>query len=96
MIATIRDEFPLGACVSDPERWMSTPDDEAKALCRACPRRWLCAKEACELPGAVGLWAGVEIPEGGRGRAFALAQLRNLAERNGFPVRDVKPQLVSA
>jgi hypothetical protein len=27
------------------------------------------------------------IPQGGRGRRFALKQLRSLAERNGFPVR---------
>jgi WhiB family redox-sensing transcriptional regulator len=34
------------------------------------------------------LWAGIVIPESGRGRTFALRQLRNLAERNGYPVRE--------
>jgi WhiB family redox-sensing transcriptional regulator len=63
-------------------------DAEAKALCRACRRRWPCAREAVESPGADGLWAGVVIPEAGRGRAFALGQLRSLAERNGYPVRE--------
>ncbi len=48
----------------------------------------LCAKEAVESPGAEGLWAGVVIPEAGRARAFALGQLRSLAERNGYPVRE--------
>ncbi|MGV0654925.1 WhiB family transcriptional regulator [Mycolicibacterium thermoresistibile] len=81
------DEMPLGACTSDPERWTTMPDDEAKAICRACPRRWLCAREACESPRAEGLWAGIVIPESGRGRTFALRQLRTLAERNGYPVR---------
>lgn len=81
------DETTLGACTSDPERWTTMPDDEAKAICRACPRRWLCAREACESPRAEGLWAGIVIPESGRGRTFALRQLRTLAERNGYPVR---------
>lgn len=34
-------------CADDPDRWTTSPDDGAKALCRACPRRWLCAQEAC-------------------------------------------------
>ncbi len=82
------EETPIGACTRDPERWTTTADEEAKAICRACPRRWMCAREACELPRAEGLWAGIVIPEGGRGRTFALRQLRSLAERNGHPVRD--------
>ncbi|MGV0837136.1 WhiB family transcriptional regulator [Mycolicibacterium thermoresistibile] len=82
------DETPLGACTNDPERWTTMPDDDAKAICRACPRRWLCAREAVESPKAEGLWAGIVIPESGRGRTFALRQLRTLAERNGFPVRE--------
>ena len=57
-------------------------------MCRACPRRWLCARDAVESPGAEGLWAGVVIPEAGRGRTFALRQLRDLAERNGYPARE--------
>jgi len=82
------DNIPLGACTQDPDRWTTTPDDEAKALCRACPRRWACARDAVESPGAEGLWAGVVIPETGRARTFALRQLRGLAERNGYPVRE--------
>lgn len=74
-------------CARDPDRWTTVADEGAKALCRACPRRWQCAQEACETPGAEGLWAGVLIPHAGRGRRFALKQLRSLAERHGFPVR---------
>ena len=74
-------------CADDPDRWTTSPDDGAKALCRACPRRWLCAQEACRTPGAEGLWAGVLIPGEGRGRRFALKQLGSLATRHGFPVR---------
>jgi WhiB family transcriptional regulator, redox-sensing transcriptional regulator len=88
------DEAPLGACTRDPDRWTQTADEGAKAICRACPRRWRCAQEACETPAAEGIWAGILIPEAGRGRQFALRQLRSLAERNGFPVRN--PQRVVA
>jgi WhiB family redox-sensing transcriptional regulator len=80
-------EIPVGACTRDPERWTTTADEDAKAICRGCPRRWMCARDAVELPKAEGLWAGIVIPEGGRGRTFALRQLRSLAERNGYPVR---------
>jgi WhiB family transcriptional regulator, redox-sensing transcriptional regulator len=80
------DEF-VPVCTSDPERWTTNPDDAAKALCRACPLRWRCAREAWETPGAEGLWAGVVIPESGRGREFALRQLRSLAAHGGYPVR---------
>jgi WhiB family transcriptional regulator, redox-sensing transcriptional regulator len=88
MAATTPDNIPLGACTKDPDRWTTTPDAEAKAQCRACPRRWLCAREAVESARADGLWAGVVIPESGRPRTFALNQLRSLAERNGYPVRE--------
>ncbi|OBG29892.1 WhiB family transcriptional regulator [Mycobacterium sp. 852002-51057_SCH5723018] len=75
------------ACTGEPDRWTTTePDAEAVALCRACPRRWQCAREACQTPAAQGLWAGVVIPESGRRRRFALRQLRSLAERGGYPV----------
>jgi WhiB family transcriptional regulator, redox-sensing transcriptional regulator len=87
MTATVLYTVPLGACAQDPDRWTTNPDDEAKALCRACPRRWSCARDAIESPAAEGLWAGVVVPEGGRARTFALRQLRSLAERNGYPVR---------
>jgi hypothetical protein len=40
----------------------------------------------CEI--AVITWAGILIPEAGRGRRFALKQLQFLAELNGFPVRN--------
>jgi WhiB family redox-sensing transcriptional regulator len=67
-------------CLEDADRWVDGGDDpELKALCRACPRRWPCAKEALKTPEAQGMWSGVNIPERGRGRAFALRQLRSLA-----------------
>lgn len=85
-VSTAAAEPTTFACASDPDRWTTKTDEGAKALCRACPRRWLCAQEACEVPGAQGLWAGIVIPEAGRGRMFALKQLRSLADHNGFPV----------
>jgi WhiB family transcriptional regulator, redox-sensing transcriptional regulator len=75
-------------CLHDPDRWLDGGDDpELKALCRACPRRWLCAKEALETPGAQGMWSGVNIPEYGRGRTFAMRQLRSLAAYGGQGLR---------
>ena len=91
--AVVLGEAPLGKCTRDPDRWTMTADEGAKAICRACPRRWRCAQEACETPAAEGLWAGIVIPAAGRGRQFALRQLRSLAERDGFPVRN-SPRLV--
>jgi WhiB family transcriptional regulator, redox-sensing transcriptional regulator len=85
-LAAPSEEF-VPACTTDPERWTTHPDEEAKALCRACPLRCRCAREAWETPGAEGLWAGVVIPESGRGRGFALGQLRELAAHGGYPVR---------
>lgn len=38
MTVTALYEVPLGVCTQDPDRWTTTPDDEAKTLCRACPR----------------------------------------------------------
>lgn len=82
-----RLEEYVPVCAADPERWTtSEPDDEAKALCQACPRRWLCAREACQDPNVEGLWAGVVIPESGRPREFAIRRLRALAERGGYHV----------
>ena len=76
-------------CRSDPDRWAAGGDDpELKALCRGCHRRWLCAKEALETPGAEGMWSGVHIPSSGRPRTFALRQLRSLATYAGFTVPD--------
>jgi WhiB family redox-sensing transcriptional regulator len=88
VVALILDSAPLGACTRDPDRWTMTADEGAKAICRACPRRWRCAQEACETPGAEGIWAGIRIPEAGRARQFALRQLRSLAELNGLSVRN--------
>ena len=75
-------------CLRDPDRWLAGGDDpELKALCRACPRRWQCAKEALETPGAQGMWSAVNIPEYGRGRVFAMRQLRSLAAYGGQRLR---------
>lgn len=91
MTAALPKPLPLdmtvGACTQDPERWMTATDDATKAVCRACPRRWLCARDAVETQGAEGMWAGIVVPESGRGRTFALKQLRSLAERGGYPPR---------
>lgn len=80
----IDEEAWTAPCTRDPDRWMVTADEGAKSLCRSCPRRWQCARDACVTPGATGLWAGIVLPEGGRNRQFALKQLRSLAERHGF------------
>jgi WhiB family redox-sensing transcriptional regulator len=88
MTASLTNKTWVAPCSSDPERWTTAPDNEAKAICRGCPRRWLCAREACELPGAEGLWAGIVIPDAGRPRTFALGQLKSLAERNGQLIRN--------
>ena len=88
-------ELPLGPCSLDPQRWTAAIDEEAKKLCRGCPRRWSCARDACESPGAEGLWAGIVIPESGRGRTFALKQLQSLAERNGFRVNVARAYFAS-
>lgn len=66
-------------CLADPDRWAEGGNDpELKALCRGCPRRWMCAKEALQTPAAIGMWSGVHLPKDGRGRMFALRQLRSL------------------
>ena len=96
MNAVGMDGLPVGECTRDPERWVSRADKEAKAICRLCPRRWACVREAVELPRAEGLWAGIVIPEAGRGRTFALRQLRSLAEQNGYSVRARRLFLESA
>ena len=81
------DGVALGECTRDPERWTTFADEDAKTICRSCTRRWACAREAVELPRAEGLWAGIVVPEAGRGRGHALRQLRELAERHGYPIR---------
>lgn len=87
VMETSTTDFQVAVCTRDPDRWLTATDDATKALCRACPRRWLCAKEACEIPAAQGMWAGVHIPEAGRGRTFALKQLRSLAQHGGYAIR---------
>ena len=70
---------------AEPDRWASGGDDpELKALCRACPRRFLCAKEALETPGIEGTVAAVYVPKEGRSRSFALRQLQSLAAHAGL------------
>ena len=44
----------------------------------------MCANEALHTPGAHGMWSGVNIPKEGRGRNFALRQLRSLAAHAGY------------
>lgn len=71
---------PASAC------WTTaTADDEAKAICRSCPRRWLCAREAYESPRAEGLWAGIYVPEAGRCHTFALRQSILLPSTTAIP-----------
>ncbi|MDW5614774.1 hypothetical protein [Mycolicibacterium sp. D5.8-2] len=53
---------------------------------------WLCAKEALETPAAVGMWSGVHLPKDGRGRMFALRQLRSLAAYGGYTVSKKRGQ----
>jgi WhiB family transcriptional regulator, redox-sensing transcriptional regulator len=75
----------ISPCIADPERWSTGGDDPAlKALCRGCPRRWLCAKEALDTPGIEGMVAAVHVPTEGRGRKFALRQLQSLAAHAGY------------
>ena len=64
-----------------------TGNPQARQLGGFDRRRWLCAREAREMPRAEGMWAGVVIPEAGRGRTHALRRLRSLAERGGYQVR---------
>ncbi len=79
-------EAVVGACVDDPERWITTIDEQAKAVCLNCRRRWLCARGLRDASrrGDVGRR---RHPEAGRGRTHALRRLRSLAERGGYPVR---------
>lgn len=79
-------------CVADPDRWADGGNDPMlKALCRGCPRRWLCASEALHTPGIEGLVAGVHVPKEGRGRTFALRQLQSLAAYAGYADQPVIP-----
>ncbi|WP_431241091.1 transcription factor WhiB (plasmid) [Mycolicibacterium aichiense] len=79
-------------CLADPDRWAAGGDDpQLKTMCRACPRRFTCAREALDTPGIEGMIAAVYVPREGRGRTFALRQLQSLsayaglAEQPAFP-----------
>ena len=55
-----------------------------KVLCRGCPRRFQCAKDALDTPGIQGTVAAVYVPKEGRARTFALRQLQSLAAYAGL------------
>jgi WhiB family redox-sensing transcriptional regulator len=75
----------LSPCLADPDRWAAGGDDpQLKTLCRACPRRFACAREALDTPGIEGMIAAVYVPTVGRGRSFALRQLQSLAAYAGL------------
>jgi WhiB family transcriptional regulator, redox-sensing transcriptional regulator len=79
-------------CATNPDRWADGGDDPAlKALCRSCPRRWLCAKEALHTPAVEGMIAGVHVPKEGRTRAFALRPLQSLAAQARDPLAHCGP-----
>jgi len=82
-------------CRQDPDRWTDCGDDPAlKRLCRACPRRWLCAKEALCTPRIEGMVAGVYVTNDikhSRARRFALRQLQSLAAHGGHAAQPVIP-----
>jgi WhiB family redox-sensing transcriptional regulator len=83
---------PPTPCRFNPDRWADGGDDPSlRALCRACPRRWLCAAEALKTPGIRGTIAGVYVPDDGRARDFARRQLRSLAAHGGYASQPVIP-----
>jgi WhiB family redox-sensing transcriptional regulator len=72
-------------CLADPDRWSQGGDDPAlRSLCRGCPRRFRCAKDALDTPGIEGVVAAVFVPKEGRQRTFALRQLQSLAAYGGY------------
>ena len=73
-------------CLSDPDLWTESDADNPslKSLCRGCPRRFLCAKEALKTPFIEGMVAGVHVPKEGRARHLALRQLQSLAAYGGY------------
>ena len=76
----------LSPCMDDPDRWADASVDDAdlRTLCRGCPRRFLCAKDALNPPGIEGVVSAVFVPKEGRGRTFALRQLQSLAAYAGL------------
>lgn len=80
--------------MKDPDRWIDSGDDPAlKALCRGCPRRWLCAKESLDTPQIEGMVAGVYVPNDPFSRAhiFAIRQLQSLAAHGGYATQPEIP-----
>lgn len=79
-------------CVQNPDRWADGGNDPTlKAICRRCPRRWLCAKEALRTPGIQGMIGGVHVPKEGRARTFAMRQLQSLAAYAGYTSQPIIP-----
>jgi WhiB family transcriptional regulator, redox-sensing transcriptional regulator len=80
-------------CVADPDLWATGGDDpQLKTLCRGCPRRFQCAKDALDTPGIEGMIAAVYVPKEGRGRTNALRQLQSLAAYAGLAEQPEFPQ----
>lgn len=79
-------------CVADPDLPWATDDPQLKTLCRGCPRRFQCAKDALDTPGIEGMVAAVYVPKEGRGRTFALRQLQSLAAYAGLAEQPEFPQ----
>lgn len=86
MNAFLHDETPAGACITEPERWTTTADDEEKVICRSCPRRWVCAWDACELPRAEGLWARNIRTRGGTWTDVCSAATQVIGRAQRLPV----------
>ena len=84
-VALVPIPVTVTPCASDPDRWTEAGDDpRLKSLCRGCPRRFLCAKEALDTPFIEGMVAGVYMPKEGRPRHFAMRQLQSLAAYGGY------------
>jgi WhiB family transcriptional regulator, redox-sensing transcriptional regulator len=78
-------------CQADPDRWIeaTNEDIDLKEICRACPRRGMCAKEAAEQAGIEGMWAGVVIPlsvVNCREHKYAMSSLTSIAHAYGYEV----------
>jgi WhiB family redox-sensing transcriptional regulator len=81
-------------CTVDPDRWAEGTNEPAlRAMCRGCHRRFDCAKDALDTPGAEGIWSGIFIPptRDYRGRNHAMLRLQSLATIGKHVVADVPP-----
>lgn len=59
----LQPPLQLTPCRSAPDYWTEAGNDPGlKSLCRACPRRPVCAREALATPGVSGIWAGIYLP----------------------------------